>query len=99
MKNSKYKRVESQFLLVNTKEKHMGVIGEPATNGSYEGYYSYESQTKAEVLYKDNENYLVKDPTIGLDSNTYLLKLESLKMMPRINIFLVYWIKPALMQQ
>jgi len=53
-------------------------IGEPETNGRYEGYYEYEPAEKALELYKDNDGYLVEDPTIGLDSETYTKQSEML---------------------
>lgn len=46
-------------------------IGEPDTNGRYEGVFSYEVKGKAEELIKDNENFLINDPTAPLDSDTY----------------------------
>lgn len=47
-------------------------IGEPETNGRYESYHEYDVRQKAEELIKDNENYLVHDPTLTLESDTYL---------------------------
>ncbi|WP_163580816.1 extracellular solute-binding protein [Gracilibacillus saliphilus] len=47
-------------------------IGESASNGRYEGYYSYEPRTKADMLYEDNDNYLIEDPAFTLISETYL---------------------------
>ncbi len=46
-------------------------IGEPETSGKYEPYNEYEPAIKAIELEKDNENYLIKDPTVTLDSETY----------------------------
>ncbi|WP_277679866.1 extracellular solute-binding protein [Gracilibacillus dipsosauri] len=46
-------------------------IGEPLTNGRYEAFHDYEPAEKANELYKDNDNYVVDDPTVGLDSETY----------------------------
>ncbi|MGP4041133.1 extracellular solute-binding protein [Gracilibacillus sp. D59] len=46
-------------------------IGEPETSGKYESYNDYETAIKALELEKDNENYLIKDPTVTLDSETY----------------------------
>lgn len=48
-------------------------IGEPDTNGRYEGAMDYEAKAKAEELTKDNENYLINDPTVTLDSSTFVL--------------------------
>ena len=46
-------------------------VGEPDTNGRLVGKFEYPAAEKAEELYKDNENYLVTDPTITLDSDTF----------------------------
>ncbi|WP_077617628.1 extracellular solute-binding protein [Bacillus sinesaloumensis] len=46
-------------------------VGEPETNGRFEGNFDYETREKAEQLFKDNENYLMKDPTVALDSETF----------------------------
>ncbi|SFL45592.1 carbohydrate ABC transporter substrate-binding protein, CUT1 family (TC 3.A.1.1.-) [Gracilibacillus orientalis] len=54
-------------------------IGEPLTNGRYESYFDYEPATKANKLYKDNDNYVVNDLTIGLDSETYNQNAASLQ--------------------
>ncbi|UOQ46621.1 extracellular solute-binding protein [Gracilibacillus caseinilyticus] len=53
-------------------------VGEPDTNGRYEGSFPLEAREKANELFKDNENYLIKNPTITLDSETYDLKSEEL---------------------
>jgi putative aldouronate transport system substrate-binding protein len=45
----------------------------------YKGYFTYEPKNKAEELFVDNEQYLIKDPTIGLDSPTFLEKSISLQ--------------------
>ncbi|MDL4843252.1 extracellular solute-binding protein [Aquibacillus sp. LR5S19] len=47
-------------------------IGEPDTNGRYEGAMEYETKAKAEKLTKDNENHLINDPTVTLDSKTFV---------------------------
>ncbi|WP_163538564.1 extracellular solute-binding protein [Gracilibacillus sp. YIM 98692] len=47
-------------------------IGEPETNGRYEGFFEYEPKAKSEELFKDNENYLIEDPTVPLYSETYV---------------------------
>ncbi|WP_100407620.1 extracellular solute-binding protein [Bacillus solitudinis] len=46
------------------------LIGEPETNGSYEGITDYEVRSESNELVKDNENYLINDPTTTLDSET-----------------------------
>lgn len=53
-------------------------IGEPDTNGRYIGYFEYEPRAKAEELYKDNNDYLVHDPTAALESATWASKSETL---------------------
>ncbi|MCI3923573.1 extracellular solute-binding protein [Paenibacillus sp. TRM 82003] len=46
-------------------------VGEPATNGRYEAAFKNEAAAKAEALFKDNNDYLVFDPTVTLDSETF----------------------------
>lgn len=46
-------------------------VGDPDTNGRLEGQYGYEPAEKAQQLYKDNDSYVVQDPTLRLDSKTY----------------------------
>src|SRR5690625_729537 len=46
-------------------------IGEPETNGRYEGFHDYEPHAKAQELFKDNEDYLIHDPSINLESETF----------------------------
>lgn len=46
-------------------------IGEPDTNGRYDGYFEYEPRAKADELYQDNEKYIVSNPTVPLDSETF----------------------------
>jgi putative aldouronate transport system substrate-binding protein len=47
-------------------------IGEPETSGRYEPLATYETKAKADELVKDNDNYLIHDPTIVLDSETFV---------------------------
>ncbi|UOQ83733.1 extracellular solute-binding protein [Gracilibacillus salinarum] len=47
------------------------LIGEPETNGRYEGYFDLEVKAKAEELTKENEEYLIEDPTVPLYSETF----------------------------
>ncbi|SFL67620.1 carbohydrate ABC transporter substrate-binding protein, CUT1 family (TC 3.A.1.1.-) [Gracilibacillus orientalis] len=47
-------------------------IGEPETNGRFESVFDYDAKEKAEKLTKDNENYLIEDPTVSLYSETYV---------------------------
>ncbi|WP_088102798.1 extracellular solute-binding protein [Halalkalibacter urbisdiaboli] len=54
-------------------------IGEPETSGRFEGYSHYDVKTKADELVKDNENYLIHNPAITLDSETYIRSSETLQ--------------------
>lgn len=54
-------------------------IGEPETNGRYESRHSYEPRQKAEELILENDNHLIHDPTITLDSETYVRDGERLQ--------------------
>lgn len=47
-------------------------IGEPETNGRYESLHSYEPRQKTEELVIENEEYLIHDPTLTLESDTYI---------------------------
>lgn len=47
------------------------VIGEPETNGRYEPYYTLDAANKAVQLSKENEGFMINDPTTTLDSATY----------------------------
>lgn len=47
-------------------------IGEPETNGRYEGFFDYDVKAKSEELFKENEEYLIEDPTVPLYSETYV---------------------------
>ncbi|MEX1029050.1 MAG: extracellular solute-binding protein [Paenibacillaceae bacterium] len=49
-------------------------IGEPATNGRFEGVFDYDVKGKAEQLIIDNESFLINDPTAPLDSATFVEK-------------------------
>lgn len=51
---------------------NMLAIGEPETNGRYESLHSYEPRQKTEELILENDNYLIHDPTLTLDSETYI---------------------------
>ncbi|MGO4369984.1 ABC transporter substrate-binding protein, partial [Paenibacillus sp. MCAF20] len=50
------------------------LIGEPETNGSYEGFHDLEARIKAEQLTIENEKIAIKDPAAALDSATYTEK-------------------------
>nr|WP_249316994.1 extracellular solute-binding protein [Bacillus sp. FJAT-50079] len=56
-------------------------IGDEVRDGKLKGLFTYEPKAKAEDLYIDNENYLIPDATIGLDSPTFLLKGTSLQQL------------------
>ncbi|TDQ36373.1 extracellular solute-binding protein [Aureibacillus halotolerans] len=58
-------------------------IGEPATNGRYELYHTSDIQQLSEELIKENEEYLIHDPVVALDSDTYAQKGEQLNQMIR----------------
>lgn len=45
-------------------------VGEAETNGRYEGYFEYAPKAKSEELFKENEAYLIHDPSVTLDSDT-----------------------------
>ncbi|RFB18599.1 extracellular solute-binding protein [Bacillus sp. HNG] len=53
-------------------------IGEIKTNGRYDGVFTLPAKEKAEKLILDNENYLIHDPTVALDSATFAEKGELL---------------------
>lgn len=46
-------------------------VGDPATNGRLEGSYDYAPMQKAQDLFADNDSYVVSDPTLTLDSDTF----------------------------
>lgn len=54
-------------------------VGEPDTNGRYEGLAEYEIKAKAEELIKENENYLIHNPVVTLDSETFTKNGERLQ--------------------
>ncbi|HZG86536.1 extracellular solute-binding protein [Paenibacillus sp.] len=47
------------------------VIGEPETNGMYEGYHELQARIEAEKFIIENESYAIHDPTAPLDSAAY----------------------------
>lgn len=49
---------------------NMLTIGEPETNGELEAFHEYEVRQKATELINDNENYLIHNPTLTLESET-----------------------------
>jgi putative aldouronate transport system substrate-binding protein len=55
------------------------VIGEPETNGMYEGYFTLPARVHAEQLIIENEKIAVNDPTAPLDSATYTEKGQELQ--------------------
>ncbi|MFA9455866.1 extracellular solute-binding protein [Halalkalibacter sp. AB-rgal2] len=56
-------------------------IGEPETTGRYEGYTDYEVRQKADELVLDNNNYLIHNPAVTLDSETFIRDGERLNQM------------------
>lgn len=47
-------------------------IGEAETNGRYESRFDYEPRQRAETLILENDSHLIQDPTLTLDSETYI---------------------------
>ncbi|GIQ70539.1 extracellular solute-binding protein [Xylanibacillus composti] len=47
------------------------LIGEPETNGRYDGYHELEPRVKVEQLILEMDQHLILDPTASLDSATY----------------------------
>ncbi|SEN53407.1 carbohydrate ABC transporter substrate-binding protein, CUT1 family [Amphibacillus marinus] len=63
---------EDSALMDREVRPYQGIeIGEPETNGRFEGYFEYEPKAKSEDLFIDNESYLIEDPTIPLYSETF----------------------------
>lgn len=56
-------------------------VGEPETNGRYEMASTYDVKIEADELTIDNDNYLVHDPTITLDSESYITYGDRLQQM------------------
>ena len=56
-------------------------VGEPATNGRYMIYTDYEVRQKADQLVLDNNDYLIQNPAITLDSDTFIRDGDRLKQM------------------
>ncbi|TDQ42609.1 extracellular solute-binding protein [Aureibacillus halotolerans] len=79
--DGKAKLLEENTVSINNEIKPYTPleIGEPETNGRYEGHYDYAPTTKAYELYKDNNNYLVHNPTIGRISETFDSRSQSLQ--------------------
>jgi putative aldouronate transport system substrate-binding protein len=50
------------------------VIGEPETNGMYDGFHDLPARIHAEQLVIENEKIAIPDPTAALDSATYTEK-------------------------
>jgi putative aldouronate transport system substrate-binding protein len=56
-------------------------VGEPASNGRYTIYTDYEVRQKADRLILENNEYLITNPTITLDSDTFIRDGDRLKQM------------------
>ncbi|RKL68167.1 ABC transporter substrate-binding protein [Salipaludibacillus neizhouensis] len=56
-------------------------IGEPATSGRYEMASTYDVKAEADKLTIENEEYLVHDPTITLDSESHITYGDRLDQM------------------
>lgn len=51
---------------------NMLAIGEPETNGRYESLHAYEPRQKTEELIIENDEHLINDPTLTLESETFV---------------------------
>ena len=69
---------DMQVLATEVSAYKMIEVGGPESNGRYEGYFSYEPLAEAEELFKDNAEHLVTDPTVRLESPTYVERGERL---------------------
>lgn len=47
-------------------------VGEPETNGRLERYFNYDVQVKAMGLIRDNERFLIHNPAVVLDSDSFV---------------------------
>ncbi|UJW58837.1 extracellular solute-binding protein [Bacillus sp. A116_S68] len=56
-------------------------VGEPESNGRYEMVAEYDVKAEAEELIIDNNNYLIHDPSITLDSETYITNGDRLQQL------------------
>ena len=54
-------------------------VGEPESNGRYEGFETYEPKIKSEELFIDNNDFLIHDPTITMVSDTFIKDGERLQ--------------------
>ncbi|OIJ14668.1 ABC transporter substrate-binding protein [Anaerobacillus alkalilacustris] len=67
-------RVLDQNLFDNEVRPYLSLeIGEPETNGRYDAYFEYDVQVKALELQADNENYLIRNEALTLDSDTFVV--------------------------
>lgn len=53
-------------------------VGEPDTNGRLVGSYDYPAMEKANELFVDNDQFVVADPTVTLDSETFTQQKDRL---------------------
>lgn len=72
---SKELRADTSIITNVTKDREVKPyqaleIGEPETNGRYDGEFEYEVKERADELVIDNESMLIDDPTAPLDSKT-----------------------------
>ena len=58
---------------------NMLAIGEPETNGRYESRHSYEPRQKTEELIIENENHLIHDLSLTLESDTAIKQGDRLQ--------------------
>ncbi|QGH37038.1 extracellular solute-binding protein [Gracilibacillus salitolerans] len=70
--DGKAKLVDDALFEREVKPYNALLIGEEETRGSYESLMEYEVKVKSEELIKDNENYLIVNPTEPLYSKTFV---------------------------
>ncbi|MFA9557844.1 extracellular solute-binding protein [Evansella sp. AB-rgal1] len=56
-------------------------IGEPETNGRFEMVATYETRAKADKLIVDNNDFLIHNPTVVLDSETHVTHGDRLQQL------------------
>lgn len=75
--------IEENRQLIDTQVRPLLTleIGEPSTSGREVMKSDYEPKEKAERLVLENEDYLIHDPTIVLDSDTFITHGERLQQL------------------
>jgi len=59
-------KLDREVIPYNTIE-----VGDPDTSGRLSGSYDYAPMAKAQQLFTDNDSYVVQDPTLTLESQTF----------------------------